>query len=142
MATSREKVEQLLHASLHADADGFVRLMAPDGCIEWPFRPPGAPARVRGRAEIHRFLTGTASAVVRFAEYRDVVLHETTDPDVVVVEYAAHGTAVATGAPFRQTVVAVIRFEDGLITTYRDYLDPLPLMALLNRSSGPEPAPA
>jgi ketosteroid isomerase-like protein len=46
---------------------------------------------------------------------------------VVIVEYDALGTVVATGAPFRQTVIAVFRVRNGQIVSYRDYINPLPL---------------
>jgi hypothetical protein len=74
--------------------------MAPGGYIEWPYRPPGVPARLQGRTEIHRHLTEAAKAFIRFDEYRNVVVHETTDPEVIIVEYEAHGSVVTTGAPF------------------------------------------
>ncbi|MFC4147907.1 nuclear transport factor 2 family protein [Micromonospora mangrovi] len=130
-ATSREIVERVLRAGRELDVDTFVALMAPDGYIEWPYRPPGVPARVQGRAEIRRHLTEVAKGFIRFHEYRAVVLHETADPEVVIVEYDAHGTVVTTGAPFQQTVIAVIRVQDGRIVSYRDYVNPLPLVELL-----------
>jgi ketosteroid isomerase-like protein len=126
--TSREIVGQVLRAGRELDIETFVGLMAPDGYIEWPYRPPGVPARLQGRTEIRRHLTETAKAFIRFDEYRNVVVHETTDPEVVIVEYDAQGTVVATGAPFQQTVIAVIRVQDGLILSYRDYINPLPLV--------------
>jgi ketosteroid isomerase-like protein len=129
--TAREIVERMLQAGRVMDIDTFIGLMAPDGYIEWPYRPPGVPARVRGRTEIHKHLTQAAQAFITFDEYRDVVVHETTDPEVIIVEYEAYGTLVATGAPFRQTVIAVFRVRNGQILSYRDYLNPLPLMAAL-----------
>jgi ketosteroid isomerase-like protein len=129
--TSREIVEQMLRAGREMDVETMVGLMAPDGYIEWPYRPPGVPARLRGRAEIRSFLTGAAKAFIRFDEYRDVVVHETTDPEVIIVEYEAHGTVVATGAPFRQTVIAVFRVRNGQVLSYRDYINPLPLAEAL-----------
>ncbi|GAA0274944.1 nuclear transport factor 2 family protein [Cryptosporangium japonicum] len=126
--TSREVVEKMLQVGRELDIDAFVDLMAPDGHLEWPFRPPGAPARLRGRAEIRRHLTRAARAFVTLDEYRDVVIHETTDPEVVIVEYEALGSVVATGAPFHQTVIAVFRVVDGHVVVYRDYLDPLRLI--------------
>ncbi|MFB9238780.1 nuclear transport factor 2 family protein [Plantactinospora siamensis] len=126
-ATSREVVEQMLRAGREMDVETVVALMAPDGCIEWPYRPPGVPGRLQGRAEIHRHLS-QAGNFVRFTEYRDLVLHETADPEVVIVEYDALGTLVATGAPFRQTVIAVFRVREGQVRSYRDYINPLPLM--------------
>jgi hypothetical protein len=110
--------------------------MAPDGYLEWPYRPPGVPARVQGRTEIRRHLTAAADAFITFDEYRDVVMHETTDPEVIIVEYDAHGIVVATGAPFRQTVIAVLRVRNGQILSYRDYINPLPLMEALAGTTG------
>ena len=129
--TSRDIVERILRAGRHVDVEAFVALMAPDGTIEWPYRPPGAPARLRGRAEIRAFLTGVAQGFISFDEYRDVVLHETTDPEVIIVEYDAHGTVVATGAPFEQSVIAVFRVRDAHVVSYRDYINPLPLAEAL-----------
>ncbi|GLY94880.1 hypothetical protein Acsp02_21350 [Actinoplanes sp. NBRC 103695] len=134
-ATSREVVEQVMRAGREADVEAFAGLMAPDASIEWPYRPPGAPAGVRGRAEIRAFLAEGAGKLVRFDEYRDVVLHETTDPEVIIVEYAAYGTVIRTGAPFHQTVIAVIRVRGGQVLSYRDYLNPLVLAEVLG--SGP-----
>ena len=134
--TSRETVGQMLQAGRNLDIDTFVALMAPDGYIEWPYRPPGVPARLQGRTEIHRYLNEAAKAFIRFDEYRDVVIHETTDPEVIIVEYEAHGTVVKTGAPFRQTVIAVFRVRNGQILSYRDYINPLPLAEALASVSG------
>ncbi|WBB76536.1 nuclear transport factor 2 family protein [Micromonospora sp. WMMD1128] len=135
-ASSREVVERVLRAGREQDVEAFVASMAPDGYIEWPFRPAGVPGRVRGRAEIRRHLTETAGTLITFDEHRDVVTHETTDPEVVVVEYEAVGTVVATGAPFEQTVIAVFRVRDGQVVSYRDYINPLPLMAALAGGAG------
>jgi ketosteroid isomerase-like protein len=130
-ATSREIVEQLLCAGRDRDVEKLVSLIAQDGYIEWPYRPPGVPARLQGRAEIHRFLIEMANPFVKIDEHRNLVVHETIDPEVVIVEYDAHGTVVATGAPFHQTAIAVFRVHDGQITSYRDYINPLPLMEAL-----------
>ncbi|SCG60577.1 hypothetical protein GA0074704_3702 [Micromonospora siamensis] len=125
MTAAREVVKQLLRASREQDTETFVNLFAPDGYIEWPYRPAGAPGRVAGHDELREFLTAQANALVRFDEYRNTVIHETTDPQVVIVEYEAHGTALRTGAPLHQTIIAVLRIRDGLVVSYRDYLDPL-----------------
>ncbi|QLQ35844.1 nuclear transport factor 2 family protein [Micromonospora robiginosa] len=133
--SSREAVERVLRAGREQDVEAFVAVMAPQGYIEWPFRPAGVPGRVQGHAEIRRHLTEAAHALITIDEHRDVVLHETTDPEVVIVEYEAHGNVVATGAPFEQTVIAVFRVRDGLVVSYRDYIDPLRLIAALDEGS-------
>ncbi|WP_327036148.1 nuclear transport factor 2 family protein [Micromonospora ureilytica] len=129
--TSREVAEQILHASREQDTERFVNLLAPDCRIEWPYRPAGVPHRVEGRNQIREFLTGQANGLVTFNEYRNITIHETTDPEVVIVEYEAHGTVIPTGAPLHQTIIAVLRIRDGLVVSYRDYLNPLVLAETL-----------
>ncbi|WP_433063023.1 nuclear transport factor 2 family protein [Dactylosporangium sp. CS-033363] len=130
-ATARDVVEQLLRASLEQDMETFVGLFAPDGFIEWPYRPDGVPGRVEGRDRVREFVIGQAGGLVKFEEYRDTVIHETTDPQVVIVEYEAYGTVIPTGAPMHQTIIAVLRIRDGLVVSYRDYLNPLVLAEVL-----------
>jgi ketosteroid isomerase-like protein len=130
-ATSREVVEQILRAGREQDTETFVSLFALDGYIEWPYRPAGVPGRVEGRDQIREFLTAQADGLVKFDEYRNTVIYETTDPHVVIVEYEAHGTVIPTGAPLHQTIIAVLRIRDGLVVAYRDYLNPLVLAETL-----------
>jgi ketosteroid isomerase-like protein len=130
-ATSREVVEQVLRAGREMDTETFVSLLAEDAWIEWPYRPAGIPGRLDGRGQIREFLTAQAAGLVRFEEYRNIVIHESTDPEVVIVEYDAYGTVIPTGAPLHQTIIAVIRVRDGLVVSYRDYLNPLVLAETL-----------
>jgi ketosteroid isomerase-like protein len=130
---AREVVERLLQAGRDLDVDGFVALMAADGYLEWPFRPPGAPARLQGRDAIRQHLTAVAEGFIRFTGYRNVVIHETTDAEVVIAEYDADATVLATGAPFEQNVIAVFRVRDGLVVSYRDYINPLPLLEAVRK---------
>ena len=134
--TAREIVEKVLRVGREMDVEALVSLMAPDGCIEWPFRPAGVPGRLQGREEIRAFLTGAAKGFVRFTEFRDLVVHETTDPEVVIVEYDAVGTVLESGAPYSQTVIAVFRVRNDLVLSYRDYLNPLPLAEALAARAG------
>src|SRR3569833_450701 len=83
------------------------------------------------REQIREVLTAQAKGLVRFDEYRNTVIHETTDPEIVIVEYDVHGTVIPTGAPLRQTIIAVLRIRDGLVVSYRDYLNPLVLAETL-----------
>jgi hypothetical protein len=69
--------------------------------------------------------------LVRFDEYRNIVIHQTTDPEVVIVEYDVDGTVIPTGAALRQRIIAVLTVRDGLVVSYRDYLNPLVLAETL-----------
>lgn len=135
-ATAREVAEQVLRAGLAMDTDALVGLIAPDGHIEWPYHPAGLPSRLEGRDRIREFLTGQAKGLIRFDEYRHTVIHETKDPEVVIVEYDVHGAVIPTGAPFHQRIIAVLRIRDGLVVSYRDYLDPLVVAEALASVAG------
>ena len=130
-ATSREVVEQVLRAGREMDTETFVSLIATDGYVEWPYRLAGMPGRLEGREQIREFMTAQAKGLVRFDEYRNTVIHETIDPEVVIVEYDVYGTVIPTGTPLHQTIIAVLRIRDGLVVSYRDYLNPLVLAETL-----------
>ncbi|MFI5908990.1 nuclear transport factor 2 family protein [Dactylosporangium sp. NPDC051541] len=138
---SRSVVERVLEAGKRQDSAAFVALLAPDAVIEWPYRPEGVPGRLQGRAEIFAFMDRAARSLVTFDEYRDVVIHETADPEVTIVEYEVFGRVTSTDGPFHQTVIAVIRVRDGLVVSYRDYINPLPLMAVLAAQQQTEAGP-
>ena len=61
------------------------------------------------------------------------------DPEksVVVLEYTMHGTVVRTGAPYVNRFVSVITIKDREIVHWRDYLDPLAVLAAFGNSPAP-----
>ena len=108
---------------------------AEDGVHEWPFPPPGAPRRLSGRAEITAYfdrLIGSGRAgMLHFEEFADVVVHDTTDPEVIIAEYDIRGTIAGTGKPFVFSYILVLRVRDGQIVSLRDYLNPLAMSEAL-----------
>lgn len=124
----RAIAEKVLDFGSRMDMDGLLGLMAPDGCIEWPYTPSGEWLRLRGRAQIADFFDKAMQSPIRWDEFSDVVMHETSDPEVVIVEYESHGHLTSTGGPFHQSVLMVLRVRDGHIVNYRDYLNPVKLI--------------
>ncbi|MGW5361820.1 nuclear transport factor 2 family protein [Actinopolymorpha pittospori] len=108
-------------AVLANSADQMAEVFAPDGVTEFPFRLPGVPPRVEGREGIRAWLAPAVGTAFRFEEYRDVVVHDTTDPEVIVVEHSIAGTTVANGQPAQISYVYVLRARDGEIVHLRDY---------------------
>jgi ketosteroid isomerase-like protein len=67
-----------------------------------------------------------------YSEYRTVAVHQPT-PTVLVVEQEALGTNTATGVRFVLPNVAVIEVDaDGLISHYRDYVNPVAVAEALD----------
>lgn len=95
---------------------------AEDVVVETPFAPPGTPQRVHGRdALLALARAGQAAAPVRLEEIRDVVVHETADPEVIVVEYEIAGTVASTNRPAATRFIGVLRARDGQVVHWREY---------------------
>ncbi|GAA2033321.1 hypothetical protein GCM10009839_37100 [Catenulispora yoronensis] len=123
---------------LAGDADGFAALFTPDAVIDMPFSgTPEAPARVAGRTAIQEYARRAMSSPMRLEDFEISELHQTQDPEVVVVEMRTKGAVTTTGRSFSVTSVQILRIRDGLIASFRDYADPRVLAEVLgDRHSG------
>lgn len=119
--TPREVVTRFLRASVDG---GLADMYAPDVVIEIPFAPPGIPQRSQGREEL-RARFKAAEGVLRWERTDNVLIHETADPEVVIVEYDIHGSLVASGRSIVSSYIMVVRVRDGLIVHSRDYGNPM-----------------
>jgi uncharacterized protein len=109
------------------DMAGFTSLYADDAVMEFPFAPPGWPQRLQGREAVESYLDGYTD---RFDIQRvlDLVMHETTDPKVIVAELAIGGRVLPSGEAYTARYVAVLTVAGDRIRHYRDYWNPLPLV--------------
>lgn len=109
-------------------------LLAEDVVIETPFSPPGS-RRIEGRARWCSFAEASRAALpVRLEKCRELAVHETTDPEVIVVEYELSGTIIATGRKAAATFIGVLRVRDGRIVLWREYQDVLALAEAFGRA--------
>ncbi|MEV5746251.1 nuclear transport factor 2 family protein [Actinoallomurus sp. NPDC052308] len=135
----RAVYERILRAALDGSADDYADLYADDAVLEFPFAAPGPPRSLHGRAAIRAHLRAAMGGALRIEEFRGVVVHETTDPEVIVAEHAIVGTATASGLPCSIANLVVLTVRDGRIVRQRDYLDVLAAAAAAGRL--PDPAP-
>lgn len=105
-------------------AETFVDMMAEDFVMEFPFARPGMQARIAGRSAVLAYLM-TVGQGVSVDSMSNVVVHDTSDPDVVIVEFQGHGCSIKTGEPYEPRYISVIRTSGGRIVHYRDYWNPL-----------------
>jgi ketosteroid isomerase-like protein len=106
-------------------------LYAEDAVVDQPFGAL-APARIEGRETIRRHFAAAATTDLKLVA-RDVVVHETTDPEVIVAEFdyditGAEGAVTAAN-------IQVLRVRDGLIAVTHDYHDHLALARVGGRVS-------
>jgi uncharacterized protein len=113
------------HLTLNGDADGLADLFAPDAVIEAPFAgPPGTPARLEGREVIREYSRHVMASPLRLGDFEVVELHQTQDPEVVIVEMRTNGTVTTTGRSFVATSIQILRIREGHIVLFRDFADP------------------
>ena len=129
MANTPHDIAELMRQRLsQADLAGFADLFAVDAVFEYPFENPGWPAVIHGRHEIRAHLVESRRDIRSLIEITafDTVVHETADPEVLVLEHEVTGVTKATGQPFRfASGVGVLTVRDGEAVRYRDYTNPL-----------------
>jgi ketosteroid isomerase-like protein len=123
-----EALDRMRAAAIARSADDLGRV------YEFPFTRPGAPARMEGRDAIMGFITAFwDTSPLRYERYRTIAIHQTADPDTIVVEQEVAGTSATTGS-FVLPNLLVLRARHGQITHLRDYAN---LLALADALGGP-----
>lgn len=137
MAVSRtpREVAEEVRKMVAGEGVVFADLFAADGVLAYPFAMPGQPPELRGREEIRGYFANLARMRALFEmEGIEAVVRETDDPEVILAEITHYGRLTATGEPYRQLALGVIRVRDGEIVRYDDYMNPLDLARLTGRT--------
>ena len=141
-AAAQHTVAEHLRLTAAGRVDEWVELFANDAVLEFPFAPAGVPRRLAGRDELVAHMRNFPRIFA--VEFVNLVFHETTDPSLVIAQFQSTGTALPTGKPYEQTCISVVRTnDDGLITHYLDYWNPLVAIEALTPSdtpTNPEPS--
>ena len=69
-----------------------------------------------------RYQAGRAKR--QYKSLSNVAIHETTDPDVVILEYDLHGEFTETAEPFSMRFLMILTMRDGQIVHSTDYSNP------------------
>ncbi len=123
-ATPADVLARRRRLILSGDADGFADLFAPDGVIEAPFAPPGAPSRLEGREAIREYSRRVVASPLRLEDFEVAELYQTQDPEVVIVEMRTNATLTTTGQSIAATSIQILRIREGEIVLFRDFADP------------------
>ena len=124
-------------ALLDGDVAAFARCFAEDAVVEFPFSVEAAvPPRVEGRASIEKVAAALGERFRRdgrrLRRFENLIVHETTDPEVLVVEFEALGEGGGEGhangdsGAYRLPDIQVWRVRSGRVQSMRDYLGPEP----------------
>jgi outer membrane protein assembly factor BamB len=103
----------MVYAGITGSANGDARTYAIDaatGALVW---------RTPGSAGPHPYAAGP--------------IHDTADPEVIVVEYELTGVVTTTGHRATARFISVLRARDGQIVTWREYQDTLAIAQALGQ---------
>jgi len=106
-------------------------LLADDVIIEAPFASSG-PRRLEGKQQFLDFANPQrATFPVRFDAYRTIAIHDTTDPNTIVVEYELTGTSTKTNRQATAAFIGVLTARDGKIALWREYQNTMAIQQAL-----------
>ncbi|MGW7695552.1 nuclear transport factor 2 family protein [Streptomyces asiaticus] len=114
----RAVFEKLLAGMVNRDFDNLWQLYAPGIVLEHPFAVP-EPTVTRGQEGLRRLLDELREWFETTA--KNVVIHETADPEVIVAEWDYEMRVPGTDKPRTTANVIVMRVRDGRIVESRDY---------------------
>jgi ketosteroid isomerase-like protein len=130
--TPHDAFERFQQSVLSGDAGYSDDALADDVVIELPFARPGTPGRFESRAAFLAFAEQSREALpVQFEEFRNVVVHDTVDPEVIIAEYELAGIITTTGQRASAPFVLMLRVHDGKVVHVREYQNPLALAEAL-----------
>lgn len=119
--TPADVLAQRRRLLLSGDIDGYADLFAPDGVIESPFAPLGAPSRLEGREAIREYSRHVMASPVRLEDFEVAEFYQTQDPEVVIEELRTKGTLTTTGRSFVTTSIQIYRIREGQVVLFRDF---------------------
>jgi ketosteroid isomerase-like protein len=120
---------RLLDGLTSADWTNLADLYTEDARVTMPFALP-EPRVLHGRAEIAAHFAGSTAVPIRFRA-ENVVVHTTTDPDLVIAEFDYIVRLTTDGSEFRVSNVQVVHARGGRIAETHDYHDHARLAAAL-----------
>lgn len=118
------KLQNFLSNLVSSKHHELLEMLAEDAVMEFPYHLPTTPAQLVGKQEIVQFFSGFGDFLT-LDEIRLVAAHQTTNPDVAVLEYEGTGKATQTGRSYLQKYITVLTFRDGRISHWKDYWNPV-----------------
>jgi|SRR5580698_7780805 ketosteroid isomerase-like protein len=127
----RDVVEALMRGISNGAWGDLHSWYADDAVVEYPFALP-KPMRLEGIQAIRKYFAAAATAPLKL-QMRNMVVHETADPEVVVAQWDYDGLVTTSGRSFQVSNIQVSRVRDGKIVLSRDYHNHVVLAEVMGR---------
>ena len=157
MKTSAHETRRLRDANLalfksmlgHLGRRDYARCaehLAEDVYADWPYRPmPNLPDQVTGRDALIRYFRGEAEGSTNDGldeftplSYTIDQIHKLVDPDSLIAEYHSNATHIPSSKPYSNKYVGVLKFKDGKISYWREYVNPVVIYEIYDMIRHPQ----
>jgi ketosteroid isomerase-like protein len=136
-ATPQEVFRQLVDGVCERRYADLPDLYAEQTDVRHPMSPLGDKPLLT-RDDLRKHFGAAATTVAPLIEFtaQNVIVHQTSDPEVIVAEFEYRGTVLATGEAFTAPCIFVLRVRDGQIVESRDYVDHLTMARVRGQVDG------
>ncbi|MFA1544142.1 nuclear transport factor 2 family protein [Actinomadura monticuli] len=117
-ASPRAVFQRLIEGITALRPEELPRLYAQDAVVVHPFAHPAS--RLEGREALRAHFARLETLPMEI-KARNVVVHQTADPEVIIAEFEYEGRNTETGREFVVPNVFVMRVRNGHIVESRDY---------------------
>ena len=133
--TRTETAMALLAALRETQVERVGEFLTDDVEMELPFAPADIPSRVQGRDAVIAAL-GYLPATFRRFRLAAHEVHDCPSRDAVILEATSLGLLHDERAlPYQNRYVFLFRFRDSKICSWREYMNPYPVLELSARAS-------
>jgi ketosteroid isomerase-like protein len=130
-STPAQVVEALMQGISEGAWASLHTLFSDEAIIDYPFALP-ARRQLNGLEDIKKYFAATSAYPMKL-QMRNLLVHETANPEVVIVEWDYDGLVESSGHRFRVANITVTTVRNGKIIASRDYHNHAILAAALGR---------
>lgn len=121
----REIFNRLHQSVLNYDAKSQAELFDDNAVWEFPFAPDGIPKRIVGKdtivAAAKAGMESSKRKGRRVIGYNSVKFYETTDQELIFVEFELQGEISSSGTKYQIPYIQLLKVRNGKIILLRDY---------------------
>ena len=128
--TTVQLFRKSLDKFLAKDMKGWTDACDENVVAEFPFAPPGSPARIEGKVALYEYLRNYPSFIDIHAITKTKI-YETDDKNMVIVEWSVTGKVVSNGNPYEMSYATFATYRNGLVINYREYWNPQAFLAAM-----------
>jgi uncharacterized protein len=114
------------------DGDHYFDTIADNAVFEFRYIFPGWPRKLDGREALMALYAGYGNNILLHGADA-LVVHQSQDARVVILEYEVHGKIIRTGASYDNRFISVVTIGERKIVRWRDYMDSLTAMTALTQ---------